>query len=131
MHSSDSIGTHRATLAPGTPHTWRRGAVARTAGTKLEWKSPLTMDDMVRYPDPRLRRPNDTIATFGEDLKRLADEMFDVMYKCAALLQLRALARPRRCFHRPFSVQGVRQRPCSPTTAAPTHACAGIVHARQ
>eukprot|EP00892_Ulva_mutabilis_P011863 jgi/Ulvmu1/9049/UM005_0142.1 len=47
----------------------------------LEWKSPLTLNDMVKYPDPRLRAPNATIKVFGERLQELADELFDVMYK--------------------------------------------------
>jgi len=49
--------------------------------TKLVWDSPLTIDSIVKYPDPRLRAPNGRIATFDEDLKKLASEMFDVMYE--------------------------------------------------
>ncbi|KAG0474149.1 hypothetical protein HPP92_016006 [Vanilla planifolia] len=36
---------------------------------------------IVEYPDPRLRARNKRINTFDENLKKLADEMFDVMYK--------------------------------------------------
>ncbi|XP_020597869.1 peptide deformylase 1B, chloroplastic-like isoform X2 [Phalaenopsis equestris] len=36
---------------------------------------------IVEYPDPRLRAKNKRIGTFDESLKKLADEMFDVMYK--------------------------------------------------
>lgn len=46
--------------------------------SKLEWDSPL---DIVRYPDPRLRAKNAKIAVFDESLKRLAAEMFDIMYR--------------------------------------------------
>ncbi|KAL3833148.1 hypothetical protein ACJIZ3_007884 [Penstemon smallii] len=36
---------------------------------------------IVEYPDPILRAKNKRIKEFDEDLKRLVDEMFDVMYK--------------------------------------------------
>eukprot|EP00193_Tetraselmis_chui_P022968 CAMPEP_0177777364 /NCGR_PEP_ID=MMETSP0491_2-20121128/15315_1 /TAXON_ID=63592 /ORGANISM="Tetraselmis chuii, Strain PLY429" /LENGTH=284 /DNA_ID=CAMNT_0019296433 /DNA_START=136 /DNA_END=990 /DNA_ORIENTATION=- len=49
--------------------------------TKLEWKSPLTLDSIVKYPSPVLRAPNGRVATFGDDLKQLAAEMFEVMYQ--------------------------------------------------
>lgn len=48
------------------------------AVSKLEWDSPL---DIVRYPDPRLRAKNARIAVFDESLKRLAAEMFEIMYR--------------------------------------------------
>ena len=46
--------------------------------SKLEWDSPL---DIVRYPDPRLRAKNAKILVFDESLKRLAAEMFRIMYR--------------------------------------------------
>jgi len=49
--------------------------------TKLEWDSPLTLDSIIKYPDPRLRAENARITAFGDDLKKLAAEMFDIMYK--------------------------------------------------
>lgn len=42
----------------------------------------MTLKDIVKYPDPRLRAPNATIKVFGERLQDLANELFDVMYKC-------------------------------------------------
>lgn len=51
------------------------------AANSLEWKSPLTLKDIVKYPDPRLREKNATIKVFGDRLQHLADELFDVMYK--------------------------------------------------
>ncbi|XP_078428357.1 peptide deformylase 1B [Wolffia australiana] len=44
----------------------------------LQFESPLKI---VEYPDPRLRAKNKSIATFDENLKRLVEEMFDIMYK--------------------------------------------------
>ena len=44
----------------------------------LQFESPLKI---VEYPDPRLRAKNKSIATFDENLKKLVEEMFDVMYK--------------------------------------------------
>ncbi|KAG0474177.1 hypothetical protein HPP92_016034 [Vanilla planifolia] len=44
----------------------------------LKFVPPLKI---VEYPDPRLRARNKRINTFDENLKKLADEMFDVMYK--------------------------------------------------
>nr|GEV28444.1 peptide deformylase 1B, chloroplastic isoform X1 [Tanacetum cinerariifolium] len=44
----------------------------------LKFKAPL---EIVLYPDPRLRAKNKRVATFDDNLKNLADEMFDVMYK--------------------------------------------------
>lgn len=36
---------------------------------------------IVEYPDPRLRAKNKPIDKFDDNLKKLVDEMFDVMYK--------------------------------------------------
>ncbi|KAL8545810.1 hypothetical protein ACS0TY_005795 [Phlomoides rotata] len=44
----------------------------------LQFEGPLKI---VEYPDPILRAKNKRIKTFDESLKRLVDEMFDVMYK--------------------------------------------------
>lgn len=44
----------------------------------LKFEAPL---EIVLYPDPRLRAKNKRVATFDDNLKNLADEMFDVMYK--------------------------------------------------
>ncbi|XP_042496808.1 peptide deformylase 1B, chloroplastic [Macadamia integrifolia] len=44
----------------------------------LSFESPLKI---VEYPDPILRARNKRIGTFDENLKKLVDEMFDVMYK--------------------------------------------------
>ncbi|KAL0395700.1 UNVERIFIED_CONTAM: Peptide deformylase 1B, chloroplastic [Sesamum calycinum] len=37
--------------------------------------------EIVQYPDPLLRAKNKRINTFDESLKKLVDEMFDVMYR--------------------------------------------------
>ncbi|KAK6928345.1 Peptide deformylase [Dillenia turbinata] len=44
----------------------------------LNFVSPLKI---VEYPDPILRAKNKRIVTFDDNLKKLVDEMFDVMYK--------------------------------------------------
>ncbi|GFP99733.1 peptide deformylase 1b chloroplastic [Phtheirospermum japonicum] len=44
----------------------------------LLFEGPLKI---VEYPDPILRSKNKRVNTFDESLKRLADEMFDVMYR--------------------------------------------------
>ncbi|KAI4348175.1 hypothetical protein L6164_008930 [Bauhinia variegata] len=44
----------------------------------LQFETPL---EIVEYPDPRLRAQNKRINTFDDNLKKLVDEMFDVMYK--------------------------------------------------
>lgn len=46
--------------------------------TSLDFEAPL---DIVMYPDPRLRAVNAKIGVFGEPVKRLAKEMFRVMYE--------------------------------------------------
>ncbi|GKD55705.1 peptide deformylase 1B, chloroplastic/mitochondrial [Tanacetum coccineum] len=43
----------------------------------LKFEAPL---EIVLYPDPRLRAKNKRVATFDDNLKNLADEMFNVMY---------------------------------------------------
>ncbi|KAD5508544.1 hypothetical protein E3N88_16247 [Mikania micrantha] len=50
--------------------------VASTAD--LQFDAPLKI---VMYPDPILRAKNKRVVTFDENLKKLVDEMFDVMYK--------------------------------------------------
>ncbi|KAF8399686.1 hypothetical protein HHK36_015557 [Tetracentron sinense] len=44
----------------------------------LYFEAPLKI---VEYPDPILRAKNKRIDTYDENLKKLVDEMFDVMYK--------------------------------------------------
>jgi peptide deformylase len=44
----------------------------------FEFEAPLKV---LKYPDPKLRLKNKRIVTFDDDLKKLVDEMFDVMYK--------------------------------------------------
>ena len=44
----------------------------------LQFEAPLKI---VEYPDPVLRAKNKRIGTFDDNLKKLADEMFDGMYK--------------------------------------------------
>lgn len=44
----------------------------------LLFESPLKI---VEYPDPVLRAKNKRINTFDDTLKKIADEMFDIMYK--------------------------------------------------
>ncbi|KAK9221413.1 hypothetical protein WN944_009839 [Citrus x changshan-huyou] len=44
----------------------------------LRFERPLKI---VEYPDPILRAKNKRIDTFDDNLKKLVDEMFDVMYK--------------------------------------------------
>lgn len=44
----------------------------------LDFETPLKI---VLYPDPRLRAKNKRINVFDEKLEKLADEMFDIMYR--------------------------------------------------
>lgn len=44
----------------------------------MQFEAPLKI---VLYPDPILRAKNKLVDTFDENLKKLVDEMFDVMYK--------------------------------------------------
>ena len=44
----------------------------------LSFQAPLKI---VEYPYPILRAKNKRIDTFDDNLKKLVDEMFDVMYK--------------------------------------------------
>ncbi|KDP46433.1 hypothetical protein JCGZ_10273 [Jatropha curcas] len=56
--------------------TFKKDEIATPADLRFE--APL---EIVRYPDPILRAKNKRIDTFDENLKKLVDEMFDVMYK--------------------------------------------------
>lgn len=61
----------------------RRGASTKDVDevatqVDMEFESPLRI---VEYPDPRLRLRNKRIETFDDNLKKLVEEMFDVMYK--------------------------------------------------
>ncbi|KAL0647922.1 hypothetical protein Bca4012_046213 [Brassica carinata] len=48
------------------------------SASDLQFETPLKI---VEYPDPILRAKNKRIGVFDENLKNLADAMFDVMYK--------------------------------------------------
>lgn len=52
--------------------------VAFASSEDLQFEGPL---EIVLYPNPILRAKNKRINTFDERLKKLADEMFDVMYR--------------------------------------------------
>ncbi|KAK6153071.1 hypothetical protein DH2020_012710 [Rehmannia glutinosa] len=54
----------------------KEAAVASAAD--LLFEGPLKI---VEYPDPILRAKNKRVKTFDENLKKLVDEMFDVMYR--------------------------------------------------
>ncbi|KAK4426142.1 Peptide deformylase 1B, chloroplastic [Sesamum alatum] len=54
----------------------KEAAVASPAELQFEGRLKI-----VQYPDPRLRAKNKRVNTFDESLKKLVDEMFDVMYR--------------------------------------------------
>ena len=49
-----------------------------TAVTKLEWQSPL---EIIKYPDPRLRASNASVGCFDGSLRKISEEMFELMYQ--------------------------------------------------
>lgn len=49
----------------------------------LCFESPLKI---VEYPDPILRARNKRIGAFDDNLRKLVDEMFDIMYKYVTFL---------------------------------------------
>lgn len=51
------------------------------AVTSVEWDSPLSINSILKYPHPKLRAQNASISVFGEELQKLANEMFEVMYQ--------------------------------------------------
>ncbi|XP_027336421.1 peptide deformylase 1B, chloroplastic/mitochondrial isoform X2 [Abrus precatorius] len=73
-----SVNPHRATprAMPKTSFSPGQDQVASTGD--LEFEGPLKI---VKYPDPILRARNKIIVTFDANLKKLVDEMFDVMYR--------------------------------------------------
>lgn len=60
----------------------------------LHFESPLKI---VEYPDPILRAKNKRIVTFDDNLKKLVDEMFDVMYKCVIYLFFKLIHIRNKC----------------------------------
>jgi peptide deformylase len=41
--------------------------------------------EIVKYPDPILQRPTDKVTEFDEELRKLADDMFESMYKAVGI----------------------------------------------
>jgi len=41
--------------------------------------------EIVKYPDPILQRPTDKVTQFDEELRTLADDMFESMYKAIGI----------------------------------------------
>lgn len=58
-------------------------SLLRRAVDSLQWSSPL---QVLQYPHPQLRAVNARLspAAFGPELRKLADEMFDIMYRCVS-----------------------------------------------
>ncbi|XP_024970365.1 peptide deformylase 1B, chloroplastic/mitochondrial [Cynara cardunculus var. scolymus] len=52
--------------------------IATATPADMHFEAPLKI---VLYPDPILRAKNKRVDTFDENLKKLVDEMFDLMYK--------------------------------------------------
>ncbi|KAJ9540603.1 hypothetical protein OSB04_027109 [Centaurea solstitialis] len=52
--------------------------IAAATPEDMQFEAPLKI---VLYPDPILRAKNKRVDTFDDNLKKLVDEMFDVMYK--------------------------------------------------
>ncbi|XP_016486285.1 peptide deformylase 1B, chloroplastic [Nicotiana tabacum] len=62
----------------------RRVLPSKTKGDELASPADLCFEGplkIVEYPDPILRAKNKRIGTFDDNLKKLVDEMFDIMYK--------------------------------------------------
>ncbi|KAL2942578.1 Peptide deformylase 1B chloroplastic/mitochondrial [Bienertia sinuspersici] len=73
LHSSTSLKLHAMAKQSLPTKDYNFASSA-----DLQFDSPLKI---VEYPDPRLRAKNKPIDKFDDDLKKLVDEMFDVMYK--------------------------------------------------
>ncbi|KAK9061712.1 hypothetical protein SSX86_018895 [Deinandra increscens subsp. villosa] len=75
----------------------------------MHFEAPLKI---VLYPDPKLRAKNKRVVTFDENLKKLVDEMFDVMYKSmnniCLFTELKALGSPHPKLELMFSLT----KPC-------------------
>ncbi|WOK98519.1 peptide deformylase 1B, chloroplastic [Canna indica] len=80
--SSQALSMARDTSAQDVSAQARRGFPSQVddfaSPGDLSFESPLKI---VEYPDPILRARNKRINTFDDNLKKLADEMFDIMYK--------------------------------------------------
>ncbi|KAK4712588.1 hypothetical protein R3W88_007101 [Solanum pinnatisectum] len=62
----------------------RRVLSSKTKGDDIATPADLSFEvplKIVEYPDPILRAKNKRIAKFDANLKKLVDEMFDIMYK--------------------------------------------------
>lgn len=76
----------------------------------IVFEAPLRI---VLYPDPRLRAVNAKVGVFGEPVKRLAAEMFRVMYEYVLLAcrqQCASCCRAQGRWRGPGSATGGRQR---------------------
>ncbi|CAH9067968.1 unnamed protein product [Cuscuta europaea] len=61
----------------------RRGLSSKTINDDLASPADMCFEaplKVVEYPDPILRAKNKTICSFDDNLKKVVDEMFDVMY---------------------------------------------------
>ncbi|CAN0904266.1 Peptide deformylase 1B, chloroplastic/mitochondrial [Linum grandiflorum] len=86
--ASRSISTTVSIPKPPVCMAVRRGQTKRggssfkddelATSSDLQFEAPLKI---VEYPDPILRRKNKRIGSFDENLNKLVDEMFDIMYK--------------------------------------------------
>ncbi|RRT61673.1 hypothetical protein GW17_00028235 [Ensete ventricosum] len=84
--SSKTLTVARDATAMDVSAQARRGFASQVddfaSPDDLCFEAPLKI---VEYPDPILRARNKRISTFDENLKKLAKEMFDVMYKYVRL----------------------------------------------
>lgn len=84
LFRSDARELRRFTKHPGASvyAQAKRGLSTKdvqvASAADLYFESPIKI---VEYPDPILRAKNKRIDTFDDNLKKLVDEMFDIMYK--------------------------------------------------
>ncbi|KAK1352728.1 hypothetical protein POM88_053159 [Heracleum sosnowskyi] len=75
---SSILPSKRFKLPGASVYAQAKYDVEVASAADLYFESPL---EIVEYPDPILRAKNKRIVTFDDNLKKLVDKMFDIMYK--------------------------------------------------
>ncbi|KAL5725115.1 peptide deformylase [Ranunculus cassubicifolius] len=86
LYSNSNLSSLKYTKKPQLIHISAQAKRAFSSSKKDEIASPSDLQftsplKIIEYPDPILRAPNKKIGEFDENLKRLVNEMFDIMYK--------------------------------------------------
>ena len=77
---AESSNVYRSSLRDISPSGYNNNPMAGPRRNKMISQAEIEQLALIRYPDPRLRKPSSRVERIDDSLKRLVDKMFEVMF---------------------------------------------------